>query len=61
MSRKNDVETADVREMTDMTQEMQQLIQLSRQGLAVTESTQSPDGRFENVPFFDPAATYYNR
>ena len=61
MTRKRDAEMATAREVSDRAQEMQQLIQLSRQREIMTEQTQSPDGRFENVPFFDPTATSYNK
>lgn len=61
MTKKRDAEMATAREVADRVQEMQQLIQLSRQGEIMAEHAQSPDGRFENVPFFDPAATSYNK
>ena len=59
-SRKNSEIAAD-RERSDKELEMQQLIQFSRQEQVTIEQTQLPDGRFENVPFFDPAATYYSK
>lgn len=60
MISKKEPEMTAAKKISEKVAELQQLIQLSRQSSYTVEQTQLPDGRFRDLPSFDPAATSYS-